>query len=119
MIYIIRFFQRLWRQNIFFGGVPRSSGWSKVRADFIKGKCCALCGGTKLLEVHHIEPFHLYPEKELDPKNLIVLCEGNKSMNCHLQFGHFNNYATKWNVNIVAEALAWNKRFLAKNITGI
>lgn len=103
-------------RRINFGGVPRASGWSRLRNQFLEGKSCAVCGGTLLLNAHHILPFHLHPELELAVSNLLPLCEGNKNMNCHLQFGHFNNFATKWNVNIVEEAKVWRKRLLAKTI---
>jgi len=69
-------------------GKARSPQWPKVRKEFLKGKVCAICGGTKKLEAHHIKSFHLHPDLELDPKNLIPLCEGNKDINCHLVGGH-------------------------------
>jgi 5-methylcytosine-specific restriction endonuclease McrA len=38
----------------------------------------------KNLQVHHIKPFHLHPHLELDPQNLITLCEH------HLLLGHLD-----------------------------
>lgn len=32
------------------------------------------------------------PEKELDENNLIPLCEGKKTINCHLIIGHGGDY---------------------------
>jgi len=92
-------------------GTRRSSGWRKVRKEFIKGKVCAVCGGSKDLEVHHIVPFNINPARELDPKNLIVLCDNKKNgVRCHLWFGHLGNYmltnrtvrrdAKRWNIKI-------------------
>ena len=73
-------------------GVPRSGGWSTVRKHHLeKEGWCKYCGGTKNLAVHHIEPFHLHPEKELDDTNLITLCE-NYGNECHLKIGHFGNW---------------------------
>lgn len=46
-----------------------------------------MCGTTKNLQVHHIYPRHLYPDREFDPDNLIVLCK-----DCHLRFGHLGDY---------------------------
>jgi 5-methylcytosine-specific restriction enzyme A len=66
----------------------RSAQWPKLRKGFLKGKVCAACGGKKKLEAHHIKPFHLHPDLELDPSNLVALCEGNKDVNCHLVIGH-------------------------------
>jgi hypothetical protein len=69
-------------------GLPkRSSQWRKVEKDFLeKNPCCAVCGLKEKLNVHHIKPFHLYPELELDVNNLITLCMGKKE--CHLLIGH-------------------------------
>lgn len=75
-------------------GSKRSGHWPKVREDHLaKFPRCALCGGKEKVEVHHIHPFHLHPEKELDPTNLITLCEAKKNgINCHLAFGHLGNF---------------------------
>ena len=69
----------------------RSSKWSGVRKNFLKDNptCCA-CGGIDKLEVHHKQPFHLHPELELDPTNLITLCESDTK--CHLQLGHLGDW---------------------------
>lgn len=89
-----------------FGAVPRSGRWKGVRAEFLRAyPSCAACGSTKLLNVHHIEPFHIKPEKELDPTNLITLCEA-PSMNHHLMLGHLGNWSS-WNVTVEADAAAW------------
>ena len=69
----------------------RSSGWSKVRKEHIKKHpTCAGCGRKDGLEVHHIKDFSEHPELELDPDNLITLCD--KAMRCHLTFGHLGNW---------------------------
>jgi 5-methylcytosine-specific restriction endonuclease McrA len=73
----------------------RSPKWDSVRDSFIvKHNTCASCGNTniKKLQVHHIEPFHLYPEKELDPNNLITLCEEKGEAGCHLKLGHLGDW---------------------------
>lgn len=44
----------------------RSSEWNKTRLNFIKeNPFCAWCKSIKLLNVHHIKPFHTWPELEL------------------------------------------------------
>src|ERR1039458_5963866 len=75
-------------------GAIRSSHWPHVRKEFLlKNTKCAVCGGHRKLEVHHIKPFHLHPNLELDLTNLIVLCEDKKDgINCHLAFGHLGNF---------------------------
>lgn len=66
----------------------RSSSWPGVRALHLKAHpSCAYCGSTKDLEVHHVRPFHLWPNLELDPRNLLTLCE-SLSRECHLRVGH-------------------------------
>lgn len=72
----------------------RSSKWPKVRAEWLKeNPVCAACGGSEKLEVHHIKPFHQNPELELDPTNLITLCEAKKyGIVCHRLVAHFGNY---------------------------
>lgn len=63
-----------------------------------------MCGGEEKLEVHHIRPFHLHPDLELDPDNLITLCEaGHDGSNCHLLFGHLGNFKS-FNVDVRADA---------------
>jgi 5-methylcytosine-specific restriction protein A len=43
--------------------------------------------------VHHIRPFHTHPELELEPSNLITLCEsGRRGVHCHLLFGHLGSF---------------------------
>ena len=68
---------------------------------------CAACWTKKFVVVHHIEPFWRVPSRELDPTNLLTLCE-SPSHNCHLIFGHFLNWKS-WNPNVVAMAAAYLK----------
>jgi len=78
----------------------RSPKWPAVRKEHIKKQpCCMACGSCKKPEVHHIVPVHLDPSKELDPSNLITLCDKY----CHFIFGHFMNYRS-WNVNVVKDS---------------
>ena len=89
-------------------GHERSGHWRSVRAaHLLTHPACAACGGTDHLECHHIVPFHVDSSRELDPSNIIVLCE-HPSHNDHLIFGHFLNFK-HWNPNVVHDAI----RFLA------
>jgi len=89
----------------------RSTKWPKVRAEHLKKNSeCAVCSGTKTLEVHHVQPFHEHPNLELDPNNLITLCESkNNGINCHLAFGHLGNYKNA-NPAVKEDAQTWNKK---------
>jgi 5-methylcytosine-specific restriction protein A len=81
------------------GAHVRSSGWAKVEHEFLKvhGECAA-CGGSEALQVHHVKPFHLHPELELDPENLITLCMSG-DLDCHLHLGH-GGYFKCYNPNV-------------------
>lgn len=90
----------------------RSNKWAAIRAaHLILQPLCAVCNGKEKLQVHHKEPFHLKPELELNPDNLITLCEG--STNCHILFGHLKNFKS-YNVNVVEDAAQWNKKLIER-----
>lgn len=86
------------------GGTPRSPDWSAFRKVYIK-KNCECCGtkGTLLkpLQLHHCLPFHLYPEDERNPKNVITLCQP-----CHLRVGHLMNFRS-FNKDVKADSALW------------
>lgn len=76
----------------------RSSKWPALEKSFKKAHpLCACCGSNVRVQVHHKKPFHLHPELELDPKNLISLCMGERD--CHLVIGHGNSFKA-YNPNI-------------------
>lgn len=81
----------------------RSSQWSSFRKEWLRGKHCAACGGVEYLEAHHVVPFHIDPTRELDPANLIALCDRPGRHNCHLDVGHLGNWRRE-NPNVVADA---------------
>lgn len=83
----------------------RSSKWPAVEHMHLTLEpTCAACGGRDRLNVHHVKPFHIYPELELDPRNLITLCMGI-GQHCHLLIGHGGNFKM-WNPNVDVYALA-------------
>lgn len=92
-------------------GTARSNLWPAVRQQhLLLQPACAVCGKTASLEVHHIRPFHLHPELELDPTNLITLCESKKGgVNCHLFFGHLGNFKS-FNVTVLADTPVWHDK---------
>jgi 5-methylcytosine-specific restriction protein A len=93
----------------------RSPKWPEVRKKhLLLHPTCEVCGGNKQLEVHHKQPFHTNPELELDPNNLITLCEANKGGCCHhLHFGHLGNYKNI-NPNVEEDVKIWSEK-LTKN----
>lgn len=87
----------------------RSSKWPKVRQCHLQSQNkCQYCGNSEELEVHHIKPFHLFPEMELDTNNLITLCE-DKKFNCHIKMGHNGNWKS-YNDHIKQDCDKKNKR---------
>lgn len=81
----------------------RHPKWASLAKRFLRGKCCAVCGGTDKVVPHHIVPVHIDPTKELDEGNLIPLCEGRSTLNCHLWAGHLADWKS-WNETVVADA---------------
>jgi hypothetical protein len=92
-------------------GSARSGHWPTVRKHWLDmHPQCAVCTGTHKLEVHHIHPFHLAPHLELDPANLITLCENDKDgVNCHLLFGHLGNFKSV-NESVKEDAAEWKRK---------
>ena len=106
--------QRLWdwiRGRTPFGAA-RSGRWRTVRARFLaQNPECAACGGTKGVEAHHVEPFHVRPDLELEESNLLPLCEsGPGGFSCHLTVGHLGNWK-RTNPNVRQNA-AYFRRML-------
>jgi len=80
---------------------PRSPQWAGIRAFHLKKQnTCQACGQKDQLEVHHIVPYHIQPDRELDPANLLTLCQ-----DCHLTWGHLRNWSS-WNV-MVEKDVSW------------
>ena len=68
-----------WLKNLFskalLGG--RSGGWGRFKKEYERKhpKECEICGDKKV-DLHHIEPFHINPSRELDETNVCWLCNG-------------------------------------------
>lgn len=71
----------------------RSSAWASFRNKNIKGKC-EICDSRFFLELHHVKPYHLFPELELDPNNVVTACRKH-----HFEFCHFFDWK-KFNKDI-------------------
>lgn len=114
---LLAFVIRLSQHDPHYVHAPRSSHWPAVRAHFLKNEyltddgwtkftdkvdrsCCLCCGSRFDLQVHHIEPFHLDPNKELSPENLVTLCRDH-----HFQVGHLRNWK-KSNPNVCTDCEA-------------
>ena len=94
-------------------GGKRSSQWPKIRAKhLLRESRCMVCGTSKKLNVHHCLPYHLRPDLELDPSNLITLCESTDG-GCHLMFGHLGSF-TSWNPSVRGDAEMWFRKIVAR-----
>jgi hypothetical protein len=90
-------------------GRSRSGLWRSVRAEHLRNNPeCTVCGRRKNLVPHHVVPVHVDPSLELDPDNLITLCEG-PAFNCHLFFGHLRNWSS-FNPEVRRDAEEWRRR---------
>jgi hypothetical protein len=62
---------------------------------------CEVCGRERTLEAHHIVPFHVAPDLELDEANLVALCR-----RCHLLIGHCGGWA-RVNPSVRSDVAQW------------
>ena len=86
---------------------PRSPHWATVRkAHLAKEPACAICGTTEEVEVHHVKPFHLFPQEELNPDNLVTLCNSRQH---HLLFGHLDNFRS-YNLHVREDIKTWTDK---------
>ena len=92
-------------------GAKRSPLWFDVRKNHLrKNPRCVICGSTNKLQVHHVIPFHLAPDLELVPTNLITLCTRKKyGINCHLLVGHLGNFR-RFNIEVRTDAKTWRSK---------
>jgi hypothetical protein len=58
---------------------------------------CAYCGRSAKLEVHHIEPVSVSPEKAGDADNMIMLC---RKPACHQIVGHEGDFGGRYVENV-------------------
>lgn len=80
----------------------RSHLWPKIQHEHLaQFPTCASCGSGKKVQVHHKKPFHLHPELELNPDNLISLCMDN---DCHILIGHGSNFKA-YNPDVVNDSM--------------
>lgn len=87
---------------------PRSPQWDGVRKKHLLTQpTCQACGNAKNVSVHHILPFFLRPDLELDPSNLLSLCEDGP--NCHLTFGHLRDWK-QYNPQVVGDSALYLSR---------
>ena len=98
-------------------GLKRSEKWPEVERTFREShSTCAACDST-VVQVHHVLPFHFAillgrPDLELDPNNLITLCEkekGEEAQDHHLLLGHLDDFQS-YNKDVRASAVIFHEQ---------
>lgn len=70
---------------------PRSGKWARLeRIHLAQHPECEVCGTKEEVVGHHVLPFHLFPQYELDPDNIWSLCNSRFH---HITFGHLMLFA--------------------------
>jgi hypothetical protein len=83
-------------------GAKRHPQWYAVRAKhLVTSPACAICGVARFVEVHHKVPVHVDDSLELDPGNLVTLCDERASRH-HFEVGHGGDWRM-WNQAIDAD----------------
>src|SRR5450759_3744501 len=96
------------KDNLLLSTIKRSDDWNKVRRRFLKmNPMCAVCDARKRIAAHHIKPYHLFPELELEPTNLITLCENGA--NHHIFVGHLQSWKS-YNSDVIQDAAIWREK---------
>ena len=96
-------------------GISRSDKWPAVERAFrYLHPSCAACDSLDV-QIHHVRPFHYCilagrHDLELDPRNLISLCESEKGLtaqNHHLLLGHLDDFQS-YNPSVRLDALTFD-----------
>ena len=83
----------------------RSSRWPALERRTKKSVgACEACGSKKGLQLHHVQPYHLRPDLELEPSNLMVFCMAVLGWECHLYLAHAGSFRG-YNASIRVDAI--------------
>ena len=86
-------------------GAERSPKWKQFCKDMEKmwGNRC-LVTDSEIIQWHHVLPFHLFPESELDPQNVRPL-----RPDVHFLLAHLGKWAS-YNENILRDIEIWKAK---------
>lgn len=104
------------REALALSKCTRNPEWDKLRRLHLKlHPKCAVCGAIKRDNVaHHIMPVQWSRKLEMEPANLITLCErGKLGANHHLFIGHLMSYKS-FNPDVAEDAAAWRARIKSR-----
>lgn len=83
----------------------RSSKWPTVQREHLRQEPkCQVCGTKKKCAVHHLQPFHLFPDLELETSNLVTLC-----LDHHLLVGHLMSWKS-YNPRCLSDCVDWQRK---------
>lgn len=91
-------------------GKKRSPKWGAFKKEYEKThpKVCAVCGSKKGVALHHLRPFHLHPELELEENNMLWVCE-RPGHDHHFMVAHLEDYKS-FNPTAKEDAEIWRKK---------
>jgi len=97
------------RKVVAYRGLKRNPSWEHDSRLWLKDHNeCAATGWTYKLQIHHVLPFHLFPQLEMDESNWIVLTE-NPLFEAHFEIGHNKNWR-EYNIHVRIDAMMELKR---------
>ena len=80
-----------WQKTQDAPGTPKESRdprWQAASKKYLQKNRTCICCGKKAVVTHHLKPFHLFPELEMEPSNWRAMCAP-----CHLIVGHLGNFS--------------------------
>lgn len=80
-------------------GQQRSSNWPAFLREHLRGKVCCVCGATDGLTLHHVVPVSVDASRELDPTNVVPICDDSSTKRCHIMIGHLGDWR-RWNPDV-------------------
>jgi hypothetical protein len=97
----------------------QTRAWRALAAQHLRiYPMCAACGSRSRVRPHHVVPVSVDPSRELDPLNLLSLCESYAfGVNCHLFLGHGGQWST-YNPQAVRDAFEYRAASALRLIHG-
>lgn len=90
--------------------LPRSPRWPALsRAHLAAHPRCEACGAAAGVVAHHVVPVHIDRARELDPANLVSMCNPH---GCHLYLAHCGRW--DWYSPEVRDLCRWLQRLRAE-----
>lgn len=91
---------------------PRNPEFEPQARKYIEAHpTCLRCGGSRLLQLHHKFPFHLYPHLEMNQEYWRVLCMATPV--CHLAGGHLLDFSA-WNPHVDEDCAKFHAAMTAR-----